>query len=160
MSPQNIKLLLDNKYYEHIATLVPREYPRKPSFKGDLGRTYDYQTVKIIHNNPLTPEYREHLQQRVAAFNDFYKHLQNEPNYYFTINLNNTIVNPTTNTFISEETLLEIIQILREYNILDKTIFVGLRQKDRKDTSNMHIKDMNFGRTYGVKYIEINDNDV
>jgi uncharacterized protein with HEPN domain len=24
----------------------------------------------------------------------------------------------------------------------------------------MHIKDMNFGRTYGVKYIEINDNDV
>lgn len=158
--PQNIELLLNNEYYNYITTSTPQEYPRRPSFVGDTGRTYDYKTVKIIHNNPLTVEYQKQLLRRIEAFNEFYKQLKENKNYYFTINLNNEIVNPATNTFISEEKLLEIIKILKEYNILDKTIFVGLKQKIRKDTSNMYIKNINFSRVYGVKYIEIEDNDV
>ena len=105
-------------------------------------------------------EYQKQLLRRIEAFNEFYKQLKENKNYYFTINLNNEIVNPATNTFISEEKLLEIIKILKEHNILDKTIFVGLKQKVRKDTSNMYIKNINFSRVYGVKYIEIEDNDV
>lgn len=159
VKPANIKLLLDNKYYEHIINTTPNEYPRKKSFAGDVGRTYDYGTVKIIHNIPTTDAYRKVLAERINAFNNFYENLKHNNNYYFTVNLNNEIVNPETNTFRNEEYLKEIISILAQYNILHKTIFVGLKQKIRKDTSNMFVK--NFSQNYQyLNYIEIEDNDV
>ena len=159
VSPKNIQLLLDNKYLDHIKNTIPKEYARRPSFTGDIGRTYDYSTVKIIHNNPLTPEYIKLLTERINTFNEFYKQLQVSNNYYFTVNLNHEIVDPKTNTFLNKQILLDIINILDKYNVLNKTIFVGLKQVKRKDTSNMWVKNFSF-EDLGLKYIEIEDNDV
>ena len=159
VSEKNIELLLNNQYFNYIRNTKPKIYDSKIWFDGDLGKTFEYETVKLLHNDPSDENYLASLQKRVDTFNTFYNNLKYKDNYFFTINFNKEIVNSSTNTFKNEKLLLAIIATLKKYNILHKTIFIGLTQKYRKTTSNMHIKNFD-SKKYGINYIEIWDNDV
>ena len=160
VKPENIKMLLDNKYLELILNSKPIERSRLQNFEGDSNIEYDYGYVKILHNNPKETKYKEELKIRISRFNEFYNNLKLNDNYYFTVNFNDETVFQKNNT-LKGNSFISIIDILNEYNILDKTIFVGLNKGCTLWASNMHIENINdYIRKYNLKYIEIFENDV
>ena len=157
---ENITLLLENKYLDLILNTSPKERPRYKNFEGDSNIEYDYGTVKILHNNPKEEKYKQELKLRIERFNCFYENLKIKENYFFTINFNDELVFQSSNT-LKGSTFLEIIEILSKYNILEKTIFVGLNKGATFWASNMHLADINsYIEKYKLKYIEIFENDV
>ena len=160
VKPENIKLLLDNKYYSHIANYKFKTAERLPNFEGDSTTEYDFDTVKILHNDPTTKKYLTELQKRTEYLNEFYNKLKQNNNYYFTINFNDEVVFQTDNT-LKGNVLEEIIKILIEYDILHKTIFVGLNKGNTSWASNMHLTNINdYILKYKLKYVEIYKNDI
>ena len=157
---ENITLLLENKYLDLILNTTPKECPRYKNFDGDSNVEYDYGTVKILHNNPKEEKYKQELKLRIERFNCFYENLKIKENYFFTINFNDELVFQSSNT-LKGSTFLEIIEILNKYNILEKTIFVGLNKGATFWASNMHLADINsYIEKYKLKYIEIFENDI
>lgn len=158
--PKNIELLLTDKYFDLITSEKYSTFNRRPSFLNDSTIGYEFSTVSIIHNDPTSNSYITQLKQRCEAFNDFCAKVKTENNYYFTINFNDSLCNPKTNT-LRNNGLHEIIEILQQYGILNKCIFIGLKRGTRTDTSNMHINNISdYIKKYNFKYIEIIDNDV
>lgn len=160
VKPENIELLLDNKYYKHIVNYKFKTTERLPNFEGDSTTEYDFDTVKILHNNPTTEKYIKELKKRIDYFNEFYSKLKNNNNYYFTINFNDEVVFQTDNT-LKGNVLERIIKILLKYNILHKTIFVGLNKGNTCWAPNMHLENINdYILKYKIKYVEIYENDI
>lgn len=160
VKPENIKLLLENKYYDHILNYKFTTSDRFPNFDGDSTVEYDFDYVKILHNDPTTAKYKAELKKRIEYFNNFYTDLKEKDNYYFTVNFNDEVVFQKDNS-LKGNTLIAIIELLASYNILHKTIFVGLNKGNTTWASNMHLANINdYILKYKLKYVEIYENDI
>jgi hypothetical protein len=153
-----IKALLDDKYYEHIVTSKPKISPHKITFNGDSDTTYDYDIVQIVHNKATDINYQNELKARCILFKDFYKKVLTENNYYFTINFNSLDLD--SNNKELNNNIENIIKTLKEYGILDKVVFVGLKATS-KGYGNKHPNDIgHYKKKYEIKYVEIVNNDI
>lgn len=153
-----IEKLLNNEYYNEIVNIKPELHKHKKYFTGDIETSYDYPNVQIIHNHPTDISYLNELKARCIVFNDFYKKVLTEENYYFTVNFNSFDLDTNNNEI--NENIRKTIEFLKEKNLLDKTIFVGLRATE-KYRGNKHPHNIKYYETlYNIKYIEIINNEV
>lgn len=153
-----IEKLINDLYYDEICNTKPDLYKHKKYFKGDIETTYDYPDVQIIHNDPLSVEYLQELKARCIVFKDFYKKVISNDNYYFTINFNSFDVDKNNNEI--NNNINKTINYLKEKDILDKTIFIGLRATE-EGRGNKHPNNIEYyKKLYNIRYIEIINNDI
>ena len=67
----------------------------------------------------------------MLVFNDFYKKVLTDDKYYFTLNLNEFDVDKKTHRLKGNK-FIEILDYLKELNLLDKVIIVGTRLDENK----------------------------
>ena len=127
-----IKLLFTKKYAEALASYPFEKVKRKLSFEGDYGFFHKFSFVWTVHHDPFTTKYKQELNKRLNLFYDFLEKVRHSENYYFTINLNEMLVDKKQHT-LNEKTFVEIIEYLQAEQILDKCIFIGTkRDQDTK----------------------------
>ena len=121
-----IKLLLNNKYYETLMSAPYTIEEHKPMFKKDSDTKYLFNFVHILHINPFTEDHKKQLKLRINRFNDFYKKVKTDKNYYFTISLNEALVDRNSHK-LNKKLCYAIIKYLQEQKLLSKCIFVGTK---------------------------------
>lgn len=157
---ETIKALLDNTYIEKLKTVKPNIFNRAPSYNGDLSTGYDYDFIQIIHNNPTEQKYLDEISKRVDTFNTFYEQLKTHSNYYFVVCFNMYDIDNQTNK-ANIERVKEILECLKQYNVLDKTIFVQTKTVNKCGTANWWSKDLDgLIRQYKLKMLTIEDNQI
>lgn len=150
-----IKLLLENRYYTDFIKAKYSKTPHKPFFKNDYEYYSNYYCVRIVHENPDTEKYRQILKERCENFNSFYKKVISEDNYYFTITLNESMIDKKQNT-LKGNCLIDVINMIKKYNLSDKVIFVGTIALDSTNVWNYHSDEATkLLKENSLKYIEI-----
>ena len=151
---ETIKLLLTNKYLEHIKTANYIESERPISFVGDSPVAYDTDLVRIVHNNPKTDSYIKRTKERCENLKNFLKQLKTNTNYFLIYSINNFDINRKTHT-LRGNNFINNIKLLKEMNLLNKTIFIGTIGKVWTNFwSNELIPII---KKYNLKYLEILD---
>ena len=152
-----IKLLLNNKYYETLMTATYKTEPHIPMFEKDSDTKYLFDFVHILHINPFTEKHKEQLKLRIDRFNDFYKKVKTNKNYYFTISLNEALVDRHSHK-LNKKLCLAIIKYLQEQKLLSKCIFVSTRLiKGHNDWNYWSPEFIKIAKQYKLKYVEIKD---
>lgn len=123
------ELLFNGKFLEQF-NAKPIITNRVPQYEEDSDKIYSYSHHQVVHNSPFEEKWKVELQKRYNTFLDFYSHIQ-EPNYYFILTLNSE-VNRCTHKMRNVNLLQREINLLKNLNILNKTIFVSTRN----DTDN------------------------
>lgn len=163
-NPKTIDLLLQDKYFDFITTSTFIQEPRKKGWPEDYGYFSKYldDMVWIAHHDPTTQKYKDELKKRCIIFKDFYQKVITDPNYYFIFNLNEFCIDKKQNNLLNHTFVLEVINILKSYNLLEKTIFVGTKiQYNKATTWNYNSDAFNYYIIkYNLKYIEIIDNNI
>ena len=153
-----IEKLLNDEYYDEIYSDTPNLLKHNKYFKDDIETTYDYPSVQIVHNDAKSESYLNELKARCIVFKDFYNKVLTDDRYYFTVNFNSLDLDKDNNEI--NNNILNTIEMLAKYNILNKTVFVGLKATEN-GRSNKHPNNINYYKElYGIKYIEIVNNDV
>ncbi len=155
-----IKLLIENKYYTYLINSEFKKDNRTPGWKGDSPYFYKYSHVWIAHHNPLDKKYQEHLKERISSFNIFLDKVRNSENYYFTININEFMIDKEQHT-LKGDTLEDILKYLININLKDKVIFVSTKLAKKNNTWNYYSDDAyRLLDKYKIKHITIYDNDI
>lgn len=163
---KTVKLLFEGNYISEIQNLLPmqpkieifREYDQyNPTIYVDKEhKSYEFPFVTIVHNNPNQDKFMVELKERNDLFNSFLNNVKHNSNYYFTYTLNNYWDNYGTESFKKEE-FEEFMCYLKNYGVLDKTIFVGIDERQFK-FHNYKINDSDlkyFQEKYNLIYIYI-----
>lgn len=156
-----IKALIENRYWSEILVGPLKKKKREPSFEGDSLFEYHFNSGIICHNDPTSQKYQEHLFVRLQDL-DFHLHqVRNNPNYYFTINLNEWYIDKKTQTLIGDR-LEDSILYLQSQGILDKVIFIGTKYGKKKRLWFHYYSDEvePLIKKYNLKYIDLFDVDV
>lgn len=160
ISAETIKLLLENKYYSYLKHHTPCKMPRK-----DLPERYCFQydnLVQIYHNNVYSEKFKPELKKRVNNLNKFYKNLLTNKDYYFVFCIPHTWVD-INNGELKNNELEKCILYFKQYNILDKIIFIGNRQAISIKPNMWYNTYLNtdvldyFIENYQIKYLELSD---
>ncbi len=154
-----IKLLFTKKYAEALATYPFEKAKRKPSFDGDYDFFHKFSFVWTAHHDPFTEKYKQELTKRLTIFYNFLEKVKTTDNHYFTINLNEMLVNKKQHT-LNEKKFIEIVKYLKSENILNKCIFIGTKcdqdTKFSKITWDYWAKNFyKYVLKYDLKYIEL-----
>ena len=152
-----IKLLLTNKYYETLMSAPYTTEEHIPMFEKDSNTKYLFDFVHILHINPFTEEHKEQLKLRIKRFNNFYKKVKTNENYYFTISLNSALIDRFSHK-LNKKLCFAIINYLREQKLLSKCIFVGTKLiKGHNDWNYWSPEFIKIVKQYKLKYVEIKD---
>lgn len=163
-----IKLLLENKFYTFIKdTPYETKLRQQGFFKGDCKylSVFPNNTLRYVHNIPSGDHFFENLAKRCENFNNFYKKVKCDPRYYFIITLNQDMIEYKTGNLKKNNTLINIINYLKEINLFNKVIFVGSRVKTIKyDAFDYYLNDNSYALIKklfpDINYIEVADVDV
>lgn len=130
---------------------------RVPGFPNDSDKAYIYEHYTVCHNNPLEEKYQIEIKKRFDRFKDFYTSIQHS-DYYFTYSLN-TEISKRENKIQNLPLLEKEIQLLKDLNVLHKTIFVGTKNVKIKNNWNFYAKE--FTTVFpDVLYVELEDLNV
>jgi len=156
-----IELLLSGQYYKSIIQWADKAIvtKRNPNFIGDSEVAYKFKYVQIVHNNPTLPAYQEELQKRYDTFLSFFEDVKTDRVSYFTINLNENDVDRLTHK-LNRGQVLNIIDCLKKYNILDKVIFISTQHSLATSWWNFYSSEFNsLAKELGLKHVIITDLD-
>ena len=156
-----IELLLSGQYYKNIVQWADKAIvsKRNPNFIGDSEVAYKFKYVQIVHNNPTLSVYQEELQKRYDAFLSFFEDVKTDKVSYFTINLNENDVDRLTHK-LNKGQVLNIIDCLKKYNILDKVIFISTQHSLATSWWNFYSSEFNsLAKELGLKHIIVTNLD-
>lgn len=152
-----IKLLLFGNYIEALNTTNYEKTRHGVYFDGDSPWQYTFPFVKILHNNPMTEKYKQEVLKRIDTLKKFYKKVLINDKYFFTITLNEALVDKNIHT-INKKLISTLLKYLKELKILHKCIFIGTRANNKW---NFWAGDFSkFIKEYNLKYFEINNLDL
>lgn len=155
-----IKLLIENKYYDYLYNNTPTLSKRTPGWDGDSPFFYQYPDVWIAHHNPQQEKYKKELKERIQRFNDFLKQVRETNTHFFTINLNEFMIDKGNHT-LKKNTLKEILEYLQKISLLDKVIFISTKLKTKNNPWDYYSDNAyRLLDLFKAKHITIIDNDI
>lgn len=157
----SLELLLNNKYYSYIKHHDPIRSKKANIVPWEPEFNYEYpDMVRVVHNNVDDPKFKPELKKRVNVFNRFYQKFKTDKSKYFIFCIPYSMVNKGE---LIDNRLEECIQLLQEYKVLDRTIFIGARKSNKveKDVwydNYLTYENVTYLKTkYNIKYIELKD---
>lgn len=91
---------------------------------------YSTNNYYIIHNNFRDELFKASLNHRITVLNNFIKNMQSSQEKYLIYSLCEKDIDPTSNKM--SDLFINGIKILKEHNLLQKTIFLMIISDDRK----------------------------
>ena len=153
-----IDLLLAKKYVEYLQN-VPCQVLRSNNDRtGEPEVNYSWTIVNICHNDPTENKYMVELLARQAVLYSHFQNIKEDPNKFFLVSYNYPM--------LKDERLIErVIDRLKFYDILDKTIFCDIvnflpDQQRPSDLFNLHSdKFKELADKNGIKFIRLERTD-
>ena len=156
-----LDLLLNNKYYSYIKHHTPLKTRKANIVPWEPEFNYEYTDfVRIVHNNVEDSKFKPELKKRVNIFNKFYNEFKSDKNKHFIFTIPYSMVD---NGKLIDKKLEECIILLKEYNILNRTIFIGSKKSDKVNwkvwyNNYLDLESLNYlSAKYNIKYLELND---
>ena len=164
-----LKKLFNNEYLSSLYSTSCKMIPKDKQFDNDASWIFDFDFVKILHNNITDPAYYASLRARIDTFNDFLYKVRTriEKDHFFTINLNEYDVDYTSTIHTCKPEFLKMLDFLQKENVISQVIIVQSKLSNsthinnRNDFTNEYLDNIeDLAKEYGFKYMLIIDNDV
>lgn len=154
-----VEALFSGNIVDEIVNNPPLEITnRNKGYPTDSDKAYIYKSYTVCHNNPVTEKFKEEFLKRYKNFKDFYNHI-NEPNHYFTYSFEREV--DKVSHLVNDIEMINILEYLKELNLLDKTLFVSTRNERVKNNWNYYATNINsYIEKYDLKHIEIVDTNI
>lgn len=165
-----LKRLFNNTYLSAIYSEPCKAYHKDKQFDNDSEWAFEYDFVKILHNNITDISYKTSLQKRIDTFNDFlYKvKTREEKDHFFTLNLNEYDIDYKSNIHkLSGSNFIKVLEFLKSNGVISQCIVVQSKLSDssainnRNEFVNSFLDNIDeLAAKYGFIYFTIIDNDV
>lgn len=164
-----LKKLFNNEYLSSLYNESCKMIPKEKQFENDSDWIFDFNFVKILHNNITDTKYKISLQKRIETFNDFLNKVKTrkEKDHFFTINLNEYDVDYKSTEHKCKPEFIEMLEYLKSEGIIEQVIIVQSKLthaehiNNRNDFTNEYLDNIDeLCNYYGFKYMTIIDNDV
>lgn len=162
-----LKKLFSNDYLNSLYKDSCIMIPKVRQFDTDCDYIFEFDFVKILHNNITDINYKKSLEKRIDTFNDFFYKVKNreEHDHFFVLNFNEYDVDYTSSDHkLKDNNFIEMLDYLKEKNIINQCIVVQTKTcvpDNRNDFYNEYIDNIDeLSKQYGFIYFTINNNDV
>ena len=165
-----LKKLFTNDYFNSLYKDSCTMIPKQKQFDNDCEYIFEFDFVKILHNNITDLTYKKSLEKRIDTFNDFLFKVINrcEHDHFFVLNLNEYDVDYTSsNHVLKNDNFIEMLEYLKEQGVINQCIVVQTklsnpqRIENRNDFTNEYLDNIDeLSKKYGFSYFTIIDNDV